>query len=731
MLIANGSQNPGQDVWCETITVLPNTDYQFAAWVSTAVSGAANSLPHLRFKINGTAVSPAVTPSGTAGVWTQFFAIWNSGANTSINICISDSNNAVGGNDFVIDDITFNAVCTVTDSVRITTFKKPVFTLPPTAAYCDSIYQILSPTMTAGTGTFSYLWTPNNLTTPADTALLAGTYTLAMHNQCPNSTTSISTTLSLNHSPSANLGADTLVCNQPTLQLLPNPTGTSPYTYAWSDLSTGDSLIVNTAAAYWVTVSNLCGSYADTINVDFRSTPLASVIQPSDTTICSTSSVVLSIPILPVYDTLTWQNGTTHTNTYTATTGGTYIVTVKNACGSVLDSTHVYIMPAPLASSIGPDTLICNGSSITLKPSPDPSGAGITFTWQDGITHTNTFSASQFGLYILQVSNACISVFDSVRVDTLSAPFVFSIGADQGLCTTATIELKANPTPLSTDTLTWQDGITHTDSFHVTTAGTYTLTESNKCGNRQASVNITPLLPPSVSFGILPVFCDVDSVKLLPLLSGGQGTLAWNTGVNTDSIYAKTSGIYTLKDSNNCGVGVGTVTVKMATSPTRPFNNMMIDSCTAAKVLLDAKNVGMTFLWSTGASTQVITADSATKYHVTISDAGNCPIQDSVTVMFHDCANCRMVSPTAFTPNGDTKNEKFHCLFECHIEYFVLKIYNRWGEKIYESYDHTDGWDGTYQLTPQPIGIYTYILQYRDSSMKEVKAISGNITLLR
>jgi gliding motility-associated-like protein len=85
--------------------------------------------------------------------------------------------------------------------------------------------------------------------------------------------------------------------------------------------------------------------------------------------------------------------------------------------------------------------------------------------------------------------------------------------------------------------------------------------------------------------------------------------------------------------------------------------------------------------------------------------------------------------PSAFTPNNDRLNQQFEWVW-ASIKTFHLEIFNRWGEKIYETKDYTKYWDGTYKGKQVQEGVYAYLLRYSGGDDKLVVK-SGNITVLR
>jgi len=101
MMIANGATAANTLVWGETVSVTPNALYNFSTWVSSTNSFSPADLD---FVFNGGTPISYGAPS-VPGVWQQFATQWNSGANTSANIQIFDSNLAYNGNDFALDDI--------------------------------------------------------------------------------------------------------------------------------------------------------------------------------------------------------------------------------------------------------------------------------------------------------------------------------------------------------------------------------------------------------------------------------------------------------------------------------------------------------------------------------------------------------------------------------------------------------------------------------------------------
>jgi gliding motility-associated-like protein len=119
MMVVNGAASPGLNVWCQTVPVSQNTVYQFSAWASNALNDA--NVAQLQFSINSSSIGPTFTTLPQGCNWQQYFQIWNSGLNTTANICIVNLNTNPSGNDFMLDDISFAPVCVDADTIVVTT----------------------------------------------------------------------------------------------------------------------------------------------------------------------------------------------------------------------------------------------------------------------------------------------------------------------------------------------------------------------------------------------------------------------------------------------------------------------------------------------------------------------------------------------------------------------------------------------------------------------------------
>ena len=75
-------------------------------------------------------------------------------------------------------------------------------------------------------------------------------------------------------------------------------------------------------------------------------------------------------------------------------------------------------------------------------------------------------------------------------------------------------------------------------------------------------------------------------------------------------------------------------------------------------------------------------------------------------------------------------NDVFRTLSTNLAKYRML-VFNRWGEKVYETEDPAEGWDGTYKGVPQDIGVYVYTIDYQTFSSTILKTMSGNVTLVK
>jgi len=102
-------------------------------------------------------------------------------------------------------------------------------------------------------------------------------------------------------------------------------------------------------------------------------------------------------------------------------------------------------------------------------------------------------------------------------------------------------------------------------------------------------------------------------------------------------------------------------------------------------------------------------------------------VQDEVII---NRGLCKVFVPTAFTPNGDGKNDLFKILGTENISSLHLKIFNRWGEIVFETRDKAKGWDGRHKGVPAPLGNYVYLLEYKDAVSGALQSMRGSFILI-
>lgn len=113
----------------------------------------------------------------------------------------------------------------------------------------------------------------------------------------------------------------------------------------------------------------------------------------------------------------------------------------------------------------------------------------------------------------------------------------------------------------------------------------------------------------------------------------------------------------------------------------------------------------------------------------TVTDSFGCENTVQKTIKVY--SSCYLAIPNAFTPNGDGKNDYLYPLNAIKAEKLNFKVYDRWGQLIFQTNNWKHGWDGTYKGSPQPSGVYVWFLTYVDRDSKQPRQMKGTAALIR
>jgi gliding motility-associated-like protein len=275
--------------------------------------------------------------------------------------------------------------------------------------------------------------------------------------------------------------------------------------------------------------------------------------------------------------------------------------------------------------------------------------------------------------------------------------------------------------PVKSATYQWSSGEI-SDSIVVTSAGTYWV-ESNRygCSVRDTFIVKSAVVPFAVS-PLTATICKGDSVQFK---ANGGTDYAWSPSANfnrptspTSKAIINASQDFTVFISDSICRRDTTIVIPVTASPGANISVTKSNdvNCGNDSVILIA-NGGVSYTWSpnlyisrNAGNKITVKPYQSTTYIVKGKDEFGCYGQDSVTVNFFREGNQKLFMPTAFTPNGDGKNEIFRPTFIGPYAKYDFKIYNRWGQLVYESKVPGTGWDGRVNGIPQKADVYVFFI---------------------
>jgi len=138
-----------------------------------------------------------------------------------------------------------------------------------------------------------------------------------------------------------------------------------------------------------------------------------------------------------------------------------------------------------------------------------------------------------------------------------------------------------------------------------------------------------------------------------------------------------------------------------------------------------------TYLNSNGIANPVSTPPVDIEYILSITDAFGCKINDTakIVVIQYRCEEPEIYIPNSFSPNGDRVNDEIY-VYGGQIKELLFRIYDRWGEKVFETKQPGQGWDGFYRGKRVTPGVFVYYVEATCyDNQKFFK--KGNITVIR
>lgn len=620
---------------------------------------------------------------------------------------------------------------------------------PASAAFCQG-----GSTMLTATGGTTYTWYRNGSRVNGQTGETlsvnrAGTYTVEIHQgDCTGEATN-SAEVTMTDAPEGSIApAFTSVCAGGAVEL--TASGGTSYTWFLNGAEiagqTGATINATQAGLYSATIhqGDCSGAASNSSLVTFTPVPVGN-ISPAAGTVCEGSTTTLTATGGSSY--IWFKDGVEIAgetrSTLEVSAAGTYTATInQGVCsGSALNASVITLAPLPSGSITPTSDSICPGGSTVLTAT-----GGTSYIWFRNGNEIRretgaTLTVTQAGTYSATIRQGTCSAPASNNVEIVVA------AAPVGTITPATASFCPGGSALLTATggssYTWylngvviagQTGAT----LNALLPGTYTaVIKQGEC-TAQASNSSTVTVATTPTGSISPASAVICGGSSATLTASGGTSYTWLKndviieGQESATLTVTEPGDYKIIIRNGTceGPGSNTVTVtKEDVQGTRyPTVNARVDVATP----LEARDIGVSYEWTPPTDlsnplsrTPSVTTNSDKEYIVKITTQSGCVVSDTVAVTI----SSTIFVATGFTPNSNGKNDLLRPIGALKsIESF--KVFNRWGQLMFQTNQINAGWDGKYKGELQRPDAYSWYLIATGTDGKTVK-ISGKTFLIR
>jgi len=538
--------------------------------------------------------------------------------------------------------------------------------------------------------------------------------------------------------------------------------GSSPYFYLWLNGQTTFSAINLSAGNYSVLITDHNGCSQTNTAIISQPTLLSAAATNIQNVSCNkgnngSASVNANGGTLPY--TYLWNNGGTQSQ-ISNLTAQMYSVTITDANGCSAVATVAITQPSAVAVAVSVDDTICPGQNTTISANASGGINPYTYFWQPnvGFGNAQTVNPSSTTTYtaIVTDANGCTTTAD-VKISVYTMNIALTVNATPGICIGQSATLAATVTGNNISDYYWSNNLVNsTGPFTVspTTTTTYSVTVVNVCGATTGSF-ATIIVHPMPQITIPPqtaVSCDKATLQFSDANSANSGsTYVWNFGDGYSSVQANSSHTYTqtgtyivmvtVTSPYGCSSSAQTnCVVEVLPSPDADFTSdppLETTIINPSFRFFDQSTNANHWHWDFGddhySSEQNPMHTYAEKgiYTVKLVTLNAIGCIDSIIKTVEVQPQFTFYIPNTFTPNGDNANETFSGKGEEITEYEML-IFDRWGNKIFQTNDLNFGWDGRANGGTEIAqeDVYVYEVRLKDFTGKS-HFYAGNVNLIK
>lgn len=297
-----------------------------------------------------------------------------------------------------------------------------------------------------------------------------------------------------------------------------------------------------------------------------------------------------------------------------------------------------------------------------------------------------------------------------------------SLGPDTTICEGQLIILNAKVN--GANSYLWNSGA-DTETIQVSLPGLYWCEVTIGACKIRDSIRIYNKPYPIVNLGNDFEMCRGNAVILNAFNSGAN--YVWQDGSTQSEFNVTNAGIYYVSANLNGCIKKDSVNVSVLNKPLFTLGADRTICNNETIQLQPLTDPDWTLLWNTGSAASSININATGTY--SLQATNRCGSTSDAIVVSKGI--CDIYVPSAFTPNNDGINDVFKILGANDLEHFYLCIYNRYGQKIFESKNSNIGWNGLYKQHSSEAGSYIYQLNYKKTGSSKSENLKGNFLLLR